>query len=502
MGQVEEWCAALAQRGQFLRAQGEEWPDGTVAGRYGFVHALYQQVLYDRLPVGRRVHLHRCIAARLEQAYGDQAHALAAELARHWQQGRDPAQAVRYCRYAAEQALRRYAYREAVAHLTTALDLLVTLPETPTRVQEELTLHLTLGVALLTLQGHASPEVERTYTRALGLCQQLGETSLHFPVLRGLWNCAITQGKLRLSRERGEQLLALAQRQGEPALLPLAHRALGTSLYWLGEFVPARQHLEHGWTLATAYTSPGYIAQYGEDPGLVCQLYGVLALLVLGYPDQAWQQLQEALRLAETLAHPFSLGFALVHAAWLHQHRREAPQAQARAEAAIALATQHELAQWLALGMILRGWAVTMQGQGITGLVQLQEGLAAFRATGSGASRIHPVLLALQAETAARVGQVETALAILDEALAGVATIGERHSEAELYRLKGELLLQSTVQPRAAEACFHQALDSARRQHAKSHELRAAMSLSRSVAAPGPARRRTGVAGRGLWLVH
>ena len=180
----------------------------------------------------------------------------------------------------------------------------------------------------------------------------------------------------------------LYQRQDEPELLPLAHRALGTSLFWLGEFAPAWQHLEFGGTLATAHASYVYIAQYGEDPGLVCQLYGVLTLWALGYPDQAWQRMLEALHRAEMLAHPFSLGFALVNAAWLHQHRREALQAQARAEAAITLATQHEIAQWLALGTALRGWAVTMQGQGVTGVGQLQEGLAAFRATGPGDSRI------------------------------------------------------------------------------------------------------------------
>ena len=161
----------------------------------------------------------------------------------HWQQGWDKARAARYHQQVAEQALRRYAYREAMAHLTTALELLATLPESPVRAQEELSLQLALGVMLLTIQGHASQEVERTYTRALVLCQQLGETIPHFRVLRGLWNCALTQGKLLASRERGAQLLALALRQGEPELLPLAHRALGTSLFWLGEFAQAWQHL-------------------------------------------------------------------------------------------------------------------------------------------------------------------------------------------------------------------------------------------------------------------
>ena len=184
--QVEAQCAALVRQGQFLRVQGVgAWPDGTVAGRYAFRHALHQQVVYERLPVMQRQHLHRRIAARLEMAYGDQASEIAGELAMHWQQGWDKARAARYHRQVAERALRRYAYREAMAHLTTALELLTTLPESPVRTQEELSLQLALGVALLTIHGHASQEVERTYTHALVLCQQLGETAPHFRVLRG-----------------------------------------------------------------------------------------------------------------------------------------------------------------------------------------------------------------------------------------------------------------------------------------------------------------------------
>jgi predicted ATPase len=394
---------------------------------------------------------------------------------------------VRYWREAAEQALRRSAAREAVASLTTALDLLATLPATTVRLQEELALYLVLGVALLTLQGYAASEVERTYTRALALCQQLGDTTSHFQVLRGLWNCAVAQGKILQARERSEQLLALAQHQSAPELLALAHRALGTTLCWQGEFPQAWQHLEQGRRLATSPASHISIAHYGEDPGLVCQLYAGLTLCALGYPDQAGQQMRQALRCAETLAHPFSLAFSLVFAAWMHQHRREAAQAQEQAEAAIALTTQHEIAQWWALGSIIRGWAVVMRGQGIDGVGQIQESLAAYGDTGPGGSRIHPALLAMLAEAATTVGQIEVARAALEEALVGVVTTGERYAEAELYRLKGELMLQIGVLPLTsgdqpsseAEAYFHKALEIARRQHARSYELRAALSLSR-----------------------
>jgi DNA-binding winged helix-turn-helix (wHTH) protein/predicted ATPase len=485
---VEERCVALVRHGQFLQARGmAEWPDGTVAERYAFRHALYQQVVYERLPVSQQVPLHRRLAARLERAYGEQAREIAAELARHWEQGRDAAQAVRYRRHAAEQALQRSAAREAIAHLTTALDLLATLPETMARLQEELALQLALGVALLTRQGYAASEVERTYTRVLALCQQLGDTAPHFQVLRGLWNCAVAQGQILHARERSEQLLVLAHRQSAPELLALAHRALGTTLCWQGEFSQAWQHLEQGRTLATSQAPHIYIARYGEDPGLICQLYAGLTLCALGYPDQAGRQMQEALRRAETLAHPFSLAFALIFAAWMHQHRQEAAQAQAQAEAAIALTTQHEIAQWWALGSIIRGWAVAMQGQGADNVGQLQESLAAYRATGPAGGTIYPALLAMLAEAAAMVGQIEVARAALEEALAGVVTTGERYAEAELYRLKGELLLQAGALPlrsgdqpsSEAEACFHEALEVARRQHARSYELRAARSLSR-----------------------
>ena len=219
---------------------------------------------------------------------------------------------------------------------------------------------------------------------------------------------------------------------------------------------------------------------------MACRAYAAVTLWCLGYPDQALQRSHEALTLARELAHPFSLAFALFFAAWLHQFRREGHLTQERAEAVIALAAEQGFAVFVAGGTIFRGWALAErsaepgagQGQGEEGMAQMQQGLAAWRATGAEVFR--PYGLALLAEASAQVGQHEAGLTLLAEALAVANDTGERRWEAELYRLKGELLLARSAEHDAeAETCFRQALDIARRQQAKSWELRAAMSLSR-----------------------
>ena len=173
---------------------------------------------------------------------------------------------------------------------------------------------------------------------------------------------------------------------------------------------------------------------------MTCLSYAAWVLWFLGYPDQALKRSQEALALAAGLSHPFSLAFALGFAAVLHQLRREEQAAQERAEAVIALSTEQGFPFWLALGTILRGWALAEQGQGEEGIAQIRQGLAAYRATG--AEIVRPYFLALLAEAYGKVGQAEEGLSVLAEALALVDKTGERFYEAELYRLKGELTLQ------------------------------------------------------------
>jgi len=495
--EVEERCAGLARRGQFLQVRGlAEWPDGTVATRYGFIHALYQEVVYQRVPAGRQVHLHRRIGEREEAAYGNRAGEIAAELAVHFERGRDYRRAVHCLQQAGENAARRHAYREAIDHLTKGIELLKVLPDTPERLQKELLLQTTLGPALIATKGQAAPEVGKVYARAYELCQQGGESSQIFTVSRGLRFFYLARGEFQTAYELSEQLLRLAQRLHDPALLLEAHHALGALLFWLGEFASAQKHFEQGLALYDPPQHHTLAVLYGYDPGVACLLRVALVLWCLGYPDQALQRCHDALTLAQQEAsHPLSSAYILHHAAWLHQFRREGLMTQERAEAVITVSSEQGFALYLAMGTILWGWALTEQGQREEGIAQMRRGLAAWQ--GIGNELLQPYYLALLAEAYGKVGQAEEGLSALSEALTLVNKTGERVYEAELYRLKGTLTLQQfnvqgskfkvaniqslTPNPQAeaeAEACFLKAIEIARLQQAKSLELRAVMSLS------------------------
>ena len=475
---VEEHCEALVGQ-QLLRPLGvTTWPNGTVATHYAFVHALYQQVVYERLGAGRRVRLHQRLGACLETAYGAQAGEVAAELAEHFVQGRDYHRAVQYLQQAGENAIRRRANQEAIRLLTKGLELLTTLPDTPERSQQELILQTTLGPALIATRGYAAPDVAHTYARARDLCRRMGDTPQLFVALRGLQTFYAVRAELQMATEVAEELLLLAQRQHDPTLLVFAHLSLGSTLFHRGAFVQARVHLEQGMGLNVPPPEHAPAFLYGHGAGVVCISWVALALWLLGYPDQALQRGREALTLARQLAQPFSLAFALDWAAWLHQLRREPQATQDQAEAAMALCTEQGFAQLLAFGRLLRGWALAARQQGEDGIAHIHQGLTAYQATGAAVGR--PQYLALLAEAHGQVRQAEAGLAGLTEALTVVGQTGERSYEAEIHRLTGQLLLvRSRTYHMEAEACFRRALDVARHQQAKSLELRAAMSLAR-----------------------
>ncbi len=494
--EVEERCEGLTRRAQFLRSRGvSEWPDGTVAARYSFIHSLYQQAWYERVPAGRRVHLHRRIGEREEVAYGNRAGEIAAELAVHFERGRDYGRAVPYRRHAAKNALRRCGYREAIGHLTTGLELLQALPATPERLQQEITLQIPLGVSLVATKGYAAPEVEKIYTRALELCRQVEATPQLCWALWGLQGFYFVRAQLQTARELGEQLLSLAQRLQDPELLGVAHYVLGPVLCSLGELALARTHLEQGIALCDS--------RKHRRLRVACLSFMARVLWALGYLDQARQMTQEALALAQELAHPFTSVVTLGIATLLHVARREAPATQERAQAVMTLAAEQGFVDWRAQATVLRGWALAEQGHGEEGIAQIRQGLTAYQATGAELGR--PLFLGLLADAYGKTGRAEEGLTAVTEALAAAHKNGQRLWEAWLYRLKGELTLQqfkvqgsrfkvqgsqhptpSTQHPAPntqaeaeAEAYFQQAIDLTRRQSAKSLELRAVMSLSR-----------------------
>jgi predicted ATPase len=211
--------------------------------------------LYQRLGSGRRVRVHRAVGSRLEAAYGAQGSQLAAGLAVHFEHGRDYRRAVRYRRLAAANAVQRYAYPEAIDHLTTPVDLLATLPSTPERAQQGLEIQIALGPALFAVKGQGAPEVERAYRRAHALCQQVEEAEQLAPVLAGLRMWYFARAELQVSHEFSGRLLRLAQQVQDPALLLEAHRSMGMTWFCQGELAVARTHLEHGIALSTSHLS-------------------------------------------------------------------------------------------------------------------------------------------------------------------------------------------------------------------------------------------------------
>jgi class 3 adenylate cyclase/predicted ATPase len=445
---------------------------------YIFKHALIQDAAYQSLLKSTRQQYHLRIAQVLAAQFPEVVETEPEVVAYHYTEAGCPAQAIPYWQRAGQQALQRSANPEAVQHLTTGLALLATLPEAPTRVQQELDLQLALGPALMATKGQAAPEVEQTYARARALCGQVGDTPQLFPILRGLCRFYHNRGALQTARELGEQFHRLAQREAAPTHLLEAHDTLGGTLFFLGEYAAARTHLEQGIALTDPTAQRALALRHGLAPGVTCLAYEANTLWCLGFPAQALQRNQEMLALAQELAHPHSLAQAQHWAAYVHQRRREGLAVQALAEALLALATAQGFPLWMGFGTCWRGWALAIQAQGEAGLAQLHQGLAAVVAAGTTVSR--PFCLVLLAEAAGHAGHVAEGLHLVAEALASLETSERGDLLAEAHRLRGEFLLRQAV-PDApqAETCFQQALDIARRQQAKSWELRAAVSLAR-----------------------
>jgi class 3 adenylate cyclase len=475
---------ASLQRKEFLYEQ-PAFPES----EYIFKHALTQEVAYGTVLQEQRKLLHERTGQALETVYAATRSEHYSDLAHHYQRSSDTEKAITYLQLAGQQAVQRSANHEAISHFTAALDLLLARPETPERAAQELTLRLAVGPALMAAQGMAAPVVEQHYTRARALCDQLGDSPQRVPMLWGLWMFHLVRGDLRMAQALAEECLQLAEQTHEDGLLLEAHLAVGITLSWRGEFVCARASLEQG------------VAHYLPQHHMLTPLYGganprvwglvdtATTLLALGYPEQALTRIHEALHMAQELGHPHSLVLTSYHAARLYLWRGEKHAAQERADAMVALASEHGFPLYLAFGTLCRGAALMAQEQWAEGIAQIRQGLEAH------VGEIGKVqFLAYLAAGYGGVGQVDEGLAAGAEALRLVDKTDERIYEAEVYRIYGELTLQqenqkakgkeqkSKIETDAqveAEQCFLKAIEIAQKQQAKSLELRAVMSLAR-----------------------
>ena len=445
---------------------------------YTFKHALVQDAAYQSLLKRTRQQYHQHVAELLEARFPETVATAPEVVAHHYTEAGCAAQALPLWQQAGQRALQRSANLEGIEHLTKGLAVLATLPETTDRLQHELDLHVTLGPALIATRGYASSEAEHTFARAWEICQRWGSPHSVSRCCMACVRSYCVGGKHRQARDQAEQFLHLAQRQEDAAPLVVAHRALGLPLYFMGEVAQAREHFAQSVALYDPQQHRTLAFAYGQDPGVAALVLDALALWILGYPDQALRRSHEACRLAEDLAHPFTLAYAFAQLAMFHQYRRDREEARRHAEAATRVSREQGFPLWLGMGLILQGWARATRPQPAEQLAAMHEGMAIYRATD--AAVFLPYFLTLLAETYGAASQPDAGLRFLDEAHTVMDSTQERFYEAEVHRVQGTLVLaQAADQHAQAETCFQHALAIARRQQARAWELRAAMSLAR-----------------------
>ena len=485
---VERCCEELAGRHQFLSpAWLVDLPDGTVTPRHRFIHVLYRDVPYRMMAPMRRSQIHQRIAERGVAIYGDHSSEIAAELAMHFEQSRDWPRAVQYLVQAAENATRKSAHHEAADLAQRGLAVLNLLPQSTERDRQEISLRMILILSLMAVKGFAWAGVEEVYAEGKDLFRSSKPSPERFNWLYLLGLLHMFRGKIRPALEIADQVVAIAEGLQDPRLIMEAHRAKGSTLLEMGRCSEALEHVSRASQLYSANPNTQTLIS-GRDCKVLSECSAGKALWALGFPDAAMQRMQVGLEYARQLAHPQSLAYATHFAAHLHQLRGEPRLAQERAKEGIRVAEEYYMELWVGFGRIALGWAEAELGDVQQGIEQMQQGLAAYRATET--KIFYPTFLASLADQLNKTQQIEEGLAVIAQALTCSEQTEEGYALAELHRIKGELLvnrsglLQSGDSSRVpilceARTCFNNALTIAHQQGTRSWQLRTALSMRR-----------------------
>jgi predicted ATPase/class 3 adenylate cyclase len=441
---------------------------------YAFKHPLTREVAYESQLSGSRSQVHGAVAQALEELHPDKPDEQAALLAHHFAEAGLAQRAVPYYRLAGERAKKHWSNLEAVAHLTRGLELITKLPDGGERTQQELALQLALGPSLQTTRGYGSPEVEQAYSRARTLCRQAGEKRQLIPALWGLWRASHERAQFETALDYADELVRVAESIREPALLLQAHHAQWTTRFSCGQLRGAWEHSERAIDIYRREDHHSQTFEYGShDPGVCARSIGSWCLWLLGYPDQGLIRSREALELSESLSHPWTRAAALRGQAVFDQLRRDGSAARESAEALKSASRELGFAFFPPQATCARGWALTQGGRLEEGIALMREGVSA-----TSEAMFVPYFLVLLAEACGMAGALDDALVDLEEARSRIHSFGPHFYEAELHRVRGQLLLQSGEQADESQAAFRLAIETARRQEGKSLELRAATSLA------------------------
>jgi DNA-binding SARP family transcriptional activator/predicted ATPase len=446
---------------------------------YTFKHALVQDAAYSTLLRGARRQLHARIANAVEDRFPEIAVTQPELLAHHCAEGGLVERAVEYWFAAGERALRACANVEAIKHLSQGLQLLALLPDTPERQRQELRFQTALGPPLMAVKGWAAPEAMQAYHRADELARLLGNHSERFKILWGLWIFHMGRGDSRRGRELSDELFRLADQGDDDDLRLEAHHSAWGTLTWLGEFASCWEHIKRGLTLYCPAKHAAHAFTYGGHDPAVCGMgLGAVNLWFLGYPEQAAEHARRSVLLAEQIAHPASVGHALHFGLLCHQLRRDGATVRVWSERLARLAAEQGLAHYATIAIVSRGWTLADQGQANSSLPELRRGRQS--SADLGMRVLEPYYTTLLARAHLAAGEAPVALELLEEACRFVEESGIHYWDAELLRLKGKLLMHSSPRDAAkeVEACYGEALAVARRQQARSLELRVALDLA------------------------
>jgi tetratricopeptide (TPR) repeat protein len=473
---VEQLCDDLVRRQEILRATGERaGPDGIVSAHYAFRHALYQQVIYQRLSSSTRRRLHRTIGESLEAAHGGSPGEAAAELAAHFERCGDVERAVHYHGAAAANARARFSYREAVLHLEAAIAGLEAQPESAERLGREMPLLHELGSALFAIKGYGDQSAAHVFARMRGLAERLDSVPMRLRAMDGLLLAHMMRAELATARTLGEDMLALAERLGDQVAAANARVMLGATLLNLGELETAREHAERVRSLLDG-EGPPVPTVFGVSS--CCLLAAAYAHLGLVGKVQTMQD--EALARGARLGVPYFRAHATNFAAQICALLGDVARARSLAEETVRLATEYGFSVFRIAARMVRGWCDVEEGHVADGLAALRGGFEEYATTGQRIGTTGFSLLLARAQLVG--GEVEQAVAVVDAALAFAAETGERLYEHELYRLRGECALAdgaSSSRTAEAAAWFERALAIAAERKARLFELRAAVSLCR-----------------------
>jgi len=451
---------------------------------YTFKHALTQEAAYNSILVDRRKQIHERAAQTLETLHSGERPELVDELARHYVRSGNIPKAIEYLQRAGELAVTRSSFRQAIANLNSALELVLTLPPGQEQSTRELALQVALGSACSGVMGWGSEGREAAYRRAAELCHKLEGDRELFPVLWNLCQLNIQRGELIAARELADQGLSLAERLQEPTFIPAAQYNLGEICQWRGELSQSLEHLEQASRLYDSQLHASLVPLYGVDLLAFLSADAAIVEYLLGKPDQSLKRARAAQEHANALSHPFSRAFVPIGLEWTLMFRRAAEEAREVAERSIAMCTEYGFTELLGWAKCFHGWSLIEQDQARDGITELTEGIALLDSMRDEISRT--MFLGMLGEGYRKVGDSARASDLLAEALERANRTGVRFYECELHRLMGELHLKGgDADAKRAEDCFRTAVDVAVKQKAKSWELRTTTSLARLLASQG-----------------